>query len=1230
MNLPNAPTWHRALLTVLCVLSLAAATASSTAQVISEFLAQNNGLLTDEDGETPDWIEIHNTSSETVNLLDWSLTDTSTNLVKWRFPSVELRPGAFLIVFASDKNRRTAGAPLHTNFKLGLEGEYLALTAPGGTHVVSAFAPVYPPQLPNVSYGISQMAGAVPVLSSSEPVRVFVPTDGALGTSWTAQGFDDSEWIQGVNGVGYEQSPAEYAGLIKTNVRAFRSVNTSFYIRLPFVVNPAEFSRWRLLMQYDDGFIAYLNGQEIARRNAPANADWDSSATDNHPDAQALIPEVFDLTSVEDLIVRGTNVLAVQGLNRTLGNSDLLIFPVIDALPLNSTGQIPAYFTSPSPGDVNVGGARALGPLIREAVHSPSIPAEGEDLVVRAFVQPAFDPVESVTLHYRLMFGPETVVPMWDDGAHQDGAAGDGQFAAVLAASGAQPGEMIRYFVTATSQAGEESRLPLFLDVLDSAEYFGTIVEDPSIQSLLPVVHWFAQNPGQADSPTGTRCSLFYQGEFYDNVLFSLRGQSSSGFPKKGYNIDFARDHRFRYATNSPRVKDIKVLTNWGDKSRVRNVLAYEMIREAGSAGHFAFQVRVQRNAEFHAILDMIEDADDRWLERMGLDPNGALYKVYNSLDNAGGSEKKTRKDEGFNDLQTFISELSESRPLPARVAYAYDNIDLPQTISYFTALALISSQDHGHKNFFVFRDTERSGEWTIFPWDVDLCWGRNWIDAGGYFTDTLYQNNVLNFYNLGQQSKPPNRLYNLIFNHPDFRRMYLRRLRTILDTVLQTPGAPAASLKIEARIREMMDRMDPPGVGVSDADLDYDRWGSWGNRNPMREEAQRIIDQHLPGRRSFLAENAAATLAGERIPESQPIEAVVAFGALDFNPASGNQDEEFIEVLNHNGIALDVSGWEMTGGVRLTFRPGTVIPANSRLFASRNVAAFRARASGPGGGQGLFVQGNYEGQLSARGESLQIADTAGRTVAATNYAGAPTLAQQFLHITELMYHPAAPAPGSPFEDEDFEYVELQNTGEEDLSLAGVRFTRGITFSFDDGSVTNLAPGEHVLIVRNPTTFESRFGPGLKIAGAYTGALDNAGETLRLEDGVGEVVFEFAYSPDWQPSTDGHGYSLELVDPNSPPGSPTHWRASLSLGGSPGAEAVSGVTLRHAEVVNGQFVIVFAAVPGQSCAIYHRADLNSGQWEMLTNVTSPAQGEMRHAIDLPRDESSHFYRVGIP
>lgn len=121
--------------------------------VISEFLARNDTGLTDEDGDTSDWIEIVNDSLETVDLSDWHLTDDPTNLTRWTFPAVTIAPGEYLLVFASGKDRIDPAGTLHTNFSLAGSGEFLALVAPDGATLASAFQPAFPPQLDDTSYG---------------------------------------------------------------------------------------------------------------------------------------------------------------------------------------------------------------------------------------------------------------------------------------------------------------------------------------------------------------------------------------------------------------------------------------------------------------------------------------------------------------------------------------------------------------------------------------------------------------------------------------------------------------------------------------------------------------------------------------------------------------------------------------------------------------------------------------------------------------------------------------------------------------------------------------------------------------------------------------------------------------------------------------------------------------------------------------------------------------------
>src|SRR5262245_35654957 len=123
---------------------LASISLHSAEPTISEFMAANGRTLPDEDGDSSDWIEIHNGGANTVNLAGWFLTDEVNRPAKWRFPSVALAPGQFRLVWASSKNRTNAAAPLHTNFRLDRGGAYLALLD-ANTNIVSAFNP-YPSQ----------------------------------------------------------------------------------------------------------------------------------------------------------------------------------------------------------------------------------------------------------------------------------------------------------------------------------------------------------------------------------------------------------------------------------------------------------------------------------------------------------------------------------------------------------------------------------------------------------------------------------------------------------------------------------------------------------------------------------------------------------------------------------------------------------------------------------------------------------------------------------------------------------------------------------------------------------------------------------------------------------------------------------------------------------------------------------------------------------------------------
>ena len=962
-------------------------------------MAINHATLADEDGAYPDWIEVFNAGTNTVSLDGWFLTDTATNPTKWRFPATNLNAGGYLVVFASNKDRRVPGAPLHTDFQLSGGGEYLALVRPDGTNVASAYAPSFPPQVADVSFGI--------------------------------------------------------------------------------ITSPA------------------------------------------------------------------------------------------------STNESPQwyYFPQPTPGAPNRFGVTTLGAIISDTSFFPTQPAATNNLMVTARVRQTFDTVTNVTLLYRVMFSNEVAVPMLDDGLHGDGVVGDGVFGAAIPAGVAAPGQMVRWAITASDTSGTLSRYPLAAADLRSPEYLGTVVALasnpplPVIQIFIEHTNWYALPNGCYSKLTNTSASIYWAGQFYDNVSVRIRGASSVvwKFPKQSLQFDFNPGYRFLAWPDYEPVKQVDVNEFWTDKAYIRNYLSMmEAYQAVGAPAPKVSFLLNYLNGSWHSTASMVEEPDEIFLHQNGLDPNGALYKMFNNLseatvrpivqpcdnpDSYAGAEKKTRQSEDYSDLQALVNGIKSSNP--NRTAFLFDNLNVPEIINYLAASLLTQDWDRYPKNHFVYRDSDGTGEWRIFPWDGDLSWGY-----AGWFTDEITANHPTFSHPLYGESDfvgPYGQwhvLADALYRTPVFRQMFLRRARSVLDQVLQAPGTPTSQLRLEARLDALQTLLG------STVDADKQQWGlPFGTNQTFQQAINVIKTNYLAPRRTHLFVTQGPP--NGFIPSAQPAYPALRLAGLDFNPASGNQAEEYFCLTNPTTFAVDLSGWQITGGVSFTFKPGTVIASNSALYVSPDVAAFRRRASGPRGGQSLFVVGGYQGQLSAWGETLRLVDTSGRTVLTTNYAGSPSLAQQFLRITEIMYNPPA-LTGNTNDAQQFEYLELKNISSNvTLDLTHVRLTNGVSFDFTGSAITSLSPGGLALIVRDTNAFVARYGAGRPIAGVYQGHLANTGETLRLEDASGEKILEFAYDNTWYPVTDGLGFSLVIADESASWdtwGDKARWRPSGALYGSPGAK----------------------------------------------------------------------------
>mgnify|MGYP001019268294 CR=1 FL=1 len=1364
----------------LLLISLFQAPLARSAVLISEFMASNTKGLTDEDGDFSDWIEIRNTGSTAFNLDNWFLTDDATQLLKWRFPSTNVPPNGQLLVFASNKDRRKPGAPLHTNFRLSNTGEFLALVAADGKTIESSFAPAYPPQADDVSFGIDTGLRPVSLIKSNAAARVLIPTDDALGTNWILKGFSDAAWRAGALPVGFaigaldaipqdgllsglggywkldetsgvdvhDSSPSgkhgttlgvvasvnpwtngfvgnsirfrgtgqraairvpdytkptaafsasawvwadartAYASILKngntnngqfhfglrdtvgdleviintgsgrftvregsplstsqwhhvafvadgTALKLFRdgrligsqpysgtfiqgssdvmsigaklndagtSVDTSaaggvwngridevavwtrglnveeiatvyqaglgfggtpiqtdvsadlfgqrssVFLRVPFVVsNPQELVNWRLAIRYDDGAKIWINGNEVLARNVPDPLAWNGVASERRPTAESRSGELLDLNPYREVFQAGENVLAVQLVNSAVSDHDLLMDLSLEAFSTVNTTNQWAFFVSPTPGAENRYGNTTLGPIISEVSHFPAVPNDDQDLVVSARITPTLNPIGVVQLRYRAMYTNEVTVLMTDNGLQGDLRAGDSIYTATIPASVASAGQMIRYAIVAFDNASRTNRLPLFKDRVRNEEYFGTVVANPAIVTALPVMQWFVKSPAAAEGNPGTQCSIFYNGEFYDNARVRIRGGTSLSWPKHSYKVELPEEHEFRIHPGVARVTEFDWNTTYTDKSYVRAQLVSEHQLDAGMPSPEIFPVRLEQNGKFYSVALFTEQPDAAFLRRHGLDDQGSLYKggPGSNAESDASFEKKTRDWEDKSDLKAFLKGLSLKGT--ALENFVFDNIDLPAQINYMATVAVVQNIDGSDKNFFLYRDTEGNGEWRMLPWDLDLSFGPDALNTDAIVFDSSSASHPF----IGARpyvlsDGKYNTILEAVVNTPRSRQMLIRRIRTLVDRFLAQPY-------FQNRIEELYTVLTP------DVALDKAKWKADaffpGNTYTLRQALDRIENEYLKPRVPYLT--------GFRIPGilstnvgSQPYAPKVGFGAMLITPPSGDPQEEYVQVVNQSSYPVDISGWKVAGDIEFTFKPGTVLPTNGIVWLSPKVSKFRARAQSPRGGEALFVQGDYRGQLSALGGTLVLRTETGWELTRTNFVGQPSSAQQAIQVTEPLPTPVA-LSGDAFPAEDYEFIELWNSsGSKPASLADARFTRGITFAFSGANAVVLQPNERLILARNPAAFSSRY-PGVtsRILGPFLGLLENGKENLRLEDSVAEVVFDFKFDVDWYPMVRAHGFSLVRKDENAigvDLSAAASWRTSSRLGGSPG------------------------------------------------------------------------------
>ncbi|MBK1816435.1 lamin tail domain-containing protein [Luteolibacter yonseiensis] len=1149
---------------------LCAFTSLSAAPVITEFCASNQTGLEDEDGKHSDWIEIHNPDATPADLTGWYLTDNAGAKTKWQFPSTTLAPNAYLVVFASSNNRRIPGSPLHTNFALGAGGEYLGLIKPDGVTVISEYAPSFPAQFGDISYGIPSNLSTTSLITSTATCQWKVPSSASdPGSTWKDISFNTTGWTTATMGIGYDRntSGVNYLPLIGTNGNTDSAMtsagNPSCYVRIPFTVpSGTTVTGLKLRMKYDDGYAVWLNGQPLLansvelKRNAPATLNWNSGATAKHDDPVAVVFEEVNVSENIPNLQEGANVLSIQSLNESTSSGDHLLNLELQAdTTVSGPAMAPGYFATATPGSRNSGPSGLVIP-------QPVTFSRPSGTSAATFNLTLGGALAGQVIRYTL----DGTVP----------TASSTQYSAPFAISSSRL-VRARIFDTATGAVGFTYSAQYELLATDLSSYGSTAAV---FQSSLPIVVLNNNGKGELGNDNvekPTRIQIFDRAASgYSSLAgaptqtltagVKLRGRSSASFPKKSYGIEVQNesgDGMDASILGMPAGEDWALIGGWSfDRAFMRNAFIYELSRQAGRWAPRTRLVEVYFNQDgdsleytdyrgVYVLCETIRNAPDRVdiakLETADTtEPNisgGYIFKV----DPAEADEFSWYTTRGLpnNDgcklvihrpklasldtsqsayLQNYFQQFENAVASEAAANFTTRNyrnyIDSAAWADHNLFSTFTKNVDGLRLSAYFHKDrNEKIAAGPVWDFDrsvnntdtgdnrdADPTGWRGTGDATYYFNYSWWQ---------------------WLFQDVEFRQVYVDRWHAMRKGPLATENVNAV---LDGYLAEFK-----PADAENPAMRDYRKWYGSLTSNDIIFETNAM--------KTWLSARAAwidGQLAG--LPTISRASGPVAAGlATTITVPAGTT----VYYTTDGTDPRAVGGGIRPGVPSLTSSGQITIPASMRLIAR----AYRT-------GSYATPATNWSGVA----EATYLVDE--------TYATAATL-----EVSAVNYHPLEPTaaettaiPGVT--DSDFEWIELKNISAAPVNLEGISFVKDAPVSSFSLPAYSLAPGQRAVIAKNLAAFQLRYGAtaASKVAATWSGyrSLDNGGAEITILDRSGATLadLEFDDEGDWPTRADGTGSSLVYIGGGY--NNPLSWKSSTAVHGTPGA----GDSTRGSAVIN--------------------------------------------------------------
>lgn len=745
---------------------------------INEVSPSNGGAVVDADGDTSDWIEIYNGTFDGVDLTGWHLSDDDAWPDRWPFPPMVIGPGETLLVFASGKD---AGEPV---------ASWRTVVDHG--HLWSYLPVVEPP-----------------------------PAD------WAAADFDDSAW--GVGPSGFGRGDGDDA----TEVDAH-----TIYVRTDVVVDAddlAELTTLWLHVDHDDGFVAWLNGEELVRDGVSgADPAWDAWVSDGGQEAQLYQGRSapgYDVSFAIDRLRVGRNVLAIEVHDASAESSDLSLIPFLtfgfasvrggapspeldlgrreDAphtnFSLSLSGE-PVVLTAPDGCVVD----RVQAGGLRQDESWGRMP-DGGDLGV--FLEPT--PGERNTTEWRPGFArtpdlwPEP--GFYPNGTAISATAWDAQTTVRIELGGAVPTEDSLVFMPGVGTSGEATvvRARGFAEGLwPSRVATGTyLVREPPEVAVVSLVlepdDFLGVEDGMYlhywdDWEKEAHVSMFDPGGdgFALDAGLKVHGAASREFGQKSLRLVMRSDYGTAaveypvFAETDRERHDRLILRNAGhdtlgcsptgcmDGAHMRDAVAHRLVADIDVDSMASRPVLTYINGEPWGLYNLRERLDSAWIaNNHGVDDVDILEWEYSVV-------------EGDNDHWIgFMATLRTLDPLsPEAWEHVQAHLDVAEVANYHATQIFIANIDWPGNNRKWWRPRTPEGRYRFLLYDTDFGLGRGGLAVSH---DTLAF--ALETDGGGWANAPwATELLRLLVEVPEFRQEFVNRYADLLNTVFSAESTAA------------------------------------------------------------------------------------------------------------------------------------------------------------------------------------------------------------------------------------------------------------------------------------------------------------------------------------------------------------------------------------------------------------------------------------------------------